>query len=444
MRIYRKNPQGYYVYPIYNYLSVWFGLAVLIAVVSNFLLGVISFQALIDLKSLAIKVSIVLGLIELIKIIVGSFQNKSLFKYFESLVLADNIRQALLNTMTLNLYKDSPFVEAPKIKVTFVGDKIKVYVAKLPGMTDIDKIQANINSSFRGRFKVYAVTTAIEQDDGTAFNFVLENVGEDKTFIPKIAKDLLQKPYMLKLQKNLVLNLSKYPHIAVWGQTGAGKTTVLMNIIAQCLSCNTDLFFIDGKTEFSSFSTFYPSEKIVTDNEDILVMLKHISETIMQRQKLVADEVKKRHLFGLTGYSIGLVPIVIIADEVGSVVSSMDNKQKKQFIAYLTQIIQKGRSVSVFLITASQSPAVTVLPNGIRSQFSTKILLGSASGEVQRMAFDTVATDGGVERFQGYYLTSGLTVQPQKYYVPNLFKYDLENMQTFEGLYNWGKNHFKY
>ena len=52
------------------------------------------------------------------------------------------------------------------------------------------------------------------------------------------------------------------------------------------------------------------------------------------------------------------------------------------------------------------------------------------------MAFDEVATDGGVDKFQGYYMVNGLTVQPQKFFVPNLFKYDLENMETFQALYD--------
>ena len=85
---------------------------------------------------------------------------------------------------------------------------------------------------------------------------------------------------------------------------------------------------------------------------------------------------------------------------------------------------------------ASQSPATTVLPSDIRSQFSTRILLGSATGDTQRMAFDQVATEGGVAKFQGYYMTSGLTVQPQKFFVPNLYEHDLASMQIFERLYN--------
>lgn len=142
---------------------------------------------------------------------------------------------------------------------------------------------------------------------------------------------------------------------------------------------------------------------------------------------------------GLTGYEIGLQPIIIIGDEIGSIVAGMTSKDKKEFIALLTQVVQKGRSVSVFAILASQSPSVDVLPQGIRSQFSTKILLGSASGDVQRMAFGEAITSGNVEKYQGYYYVDGLTIEPQKFFVPNLFKYDLENMQTFEKLYELGK-----
>lgn len=436
MRTYYRNKDGYYYYPVYYFGSFWLAVAILVLIVSSLLVKFLNISFFADIRNLALIISLILAVAELIKIIVGSMQNDGILKYFWSLYLADCIRKSLLNTMNINTVKNAPIIEVPKVKVKFIDDKFSVYVAKLAGMSDIDKIQDIVNASFRGKFKPYAITTAIVEDDGTGFNFILEDVGTNKTFIPKSINDLIQKPYFVTLQKGLTLNLAKYPHLAVWGSTGTGKTTVLMNIIAQCFSNDTEVLFIDGKTEFSSFSAFYPSEKIVTDNEDVLELLKHVSATIMKRQKYVADEVKKKNKLGLTGFDLGLKPIVIIGDEIGSIVASMTSKEKKAFIAYLTQIVQKGRSVSTFLVVASQSPAVDVLPNGIRSQFSTKILLGSASGDIQRMAFDEVATDGGVDKFQGYYMVNGLTVQPQKFFVPNLFKYDLENMETFQALYD--------
>lgn len=435
MRTYYRNKYGYYYYPVYYFGSFWLAVAVLVLVASSLLVKFLNISFFADVRNLAFIISLILAVAELIKIIVGSMQNNGIFKYFWSLYLAGCIRKSLLNTMNINIVKNAPIIEVPAIKVRFSADKIKVYVSKLAGMSDIDKVRENIDSSFRGKYKAYAVVEAIALEDGTGFNFVLEDVGTDKTFIPRTINDLVKKPYFLTLQKGLTINLAKYPHMAVWGQTNTGKTTVLMNVIAQCFSNTTDVFFIDGKTEFSSFSAFYPSKRIVTDNTDVLELLKHVTETIKKRQKIVADEVKKQKKLGLTGFDLGLKPIVVIADEIGSIVASMSAKEKKQFIAYLTQITQKGRSVSVFLIVASQSPAVDVLPSGIRSQFSTKILLGSASGDIQRMAFDVAVSDGDVEKFQGYYMISGTIVLPQKYFVPNLFKFGLADLQTFEKLY---------
>ena len=435
MRVYRKSARGYYTYGVYHYLNFWIIIFLGMFLLSTYILSAFKIEFVRDIEALSLASTLFLGVIEVIKTLVGSIKNKSLFKYFSSLSLERHIRKAFLNTMTLNVVKDLPRVEVPKIKVTFNNDKILVFVQRLAGMNDLEKIQANINSAVVGKYRNFAVVESIQADDGTSFSFILEDLGTDKTFIPHTVDDLKQEPYFIKLQENLVLNLSKFPHIAVWGQTGSGKTTVLMSVIAQCLSNNTELYFVDGKTEFSSFSVFYPKEKIATDNIEVVSLLKHVSETIMKRQRQMADVVKKRRELGLTGFDIRLKPIVVIADEIGSIVASMTAKQKKELVSNLLQIVQKGRSVSVFLVMASQSPATTVLPSDIRSQFSTRILLGSATGDVQRMAFDQVATSGGVAKFQGYYMTSGLTVQPQKFFVPNLYKHDLASMQVFEKLY---------
>ena len=439
MRVYRKNTRGYYTYGIYHYLSFWIIIFLGIFLLSTYILSAFKIEFVRDIEALSLLGVLFLGIVGIVKILINSIRSKGLFKYLSSLYLERHIRRAFLNTMTINLMKDVPRIEVPKIKVTFNNDKICIFVQRLAGMNDVEKIKKNIDAAIVGRYKSFAVVEAIQADDGTHFDFCLEDLGSDKTFVPHSIEDLKQKSYFIKLQENLVLNLSKYPHIAVWGQTGSGKTTVLMSIIAQCLSNKTDLYFVDGKNEFSSFSVFYPKEKIATDNQEVVSLLKRVSETIMKRQKQMANAVQKRKELGLTGFDIRLKPIVVIADEIGSIVASMTAKQKKELVSNLLQIVQKGRSVSVFLVMASQSPATTVLPSDIRSQFSTRILLGSATGDTQRMAFDQTATEGGVGKFQGYYMTSGLTVQPQKFFVPNLYKYDLASMRVFEELYKEGK-----
>ena len=435
MRVYRKNPRGYYSYGVYHYLSFWIVIFLTLFLFSTYVRDILKMDFIRDIEAVTLLGALFLGIIEIIKILISSISSRGFFKYISSLFLERRIRRAFLNTMTINLMKDVPRVEVPKIKVSFDSEKIFVFIQRLAGMNDVEKIKDNVNSATIGKYKSFAVVEAIQADDGTFFNLILEDLGTDKTFVPHSIDDLKQKSYFIKLQEGLTLNLAKFPHIAIWGQTGSGKTTVLMSIIAQCLGSKTDLYFIDGKTEFSSFSVFYPKEKIATDNQEVVSLLKHVSETIMKRQKQMADAVKRKKELGLTGFDIKLKPIVVVADEVGSIVASMSSKEKKELVNNLLQIVQKGRSVSVFLVMASQSPATTVLPSDIRSQFSTRILLGSATGDTQRMAFDQVATTGGVAKFQGYYMTSGLTVQPQKFFVPNLYKHDLASMQVFEKLY---------
>lgn len=440
MRVYRKNPRGYYTYGIYHYLTFWIIIFFGLFLLSTYILDVFKIEFIRDIEAISLISAVFLGTVEVARILIVSIKSKGFFKYMSSLALERRIRKAFLNTMTLNVVKDLPKIEVPKIKVEFDKEKILVFVQRLAGMNDIAKIQANINSSVVGKYKNFAVVEAIQADDGTNFNFILEDLGTNKTFIPHTIDDLKQDPYFIELQENLTLNLAKFPHIAIWGQTGSGKTTILMSIIAQCLSNQTELYFIDGKTEFSSFTVFYPREKIATDNDEVVSLLKHVSETIMKRQRQMADVVKKRKELGLTGFDVKLKPIVVVADEVGSIVASMSSKEKKELVSNLLQIVQKGRSVSVFLVMASQSPATTVLPSDVRSQFSTRILLGSATGDTQRMAFDQTATEGGVEKFQGYYMTNGQTVQPQRFFVPNLYKYNLATMKIFEELYKEREN----
>ena len=98
----------------------------------------------------------------------------------------------------------------------------------------------------------------------------------------------------------------------------------------------------------------------------------------------------------------------------------------------------KGRSVGVHVVLATQDPSTDTLPSKIRSQFSTRILLGSANQDTQRMAFGEVATTGQVEKFRGFYTCDGLTVQPMRFYVCDLHTYGLNDITAFEQSTSWG------
>lgn len=433
---YKKNAQNVYKPPLYAQFWTWWALVLTLAVLS-LVVGLV--------VSIKIVQVVLWSLVAILTIWRSYVLTKSVIKagtirqYIMQKKAEKAVTKSLLATMAVNRLQDTPHISVPSARVgASLPSHITVSVEKLAGMYDVDKLTEDINSSFRGKLGAYAVTSAMITTDGLFYKFVLEDVGTDKTWRPATLEDVKAEKYVIKLQKGLEVNLSERAHIAIWGKTGSKKTTVLFGIVLQLFSMGADVRFIDGKDEFSSFKGFYPADKIVSDIDPVFGQLEDILAIIKERQKIMADEVQKRGKMGLKASEVGLRPVVLVADEIGSIVALMDTKQTKKFIADLTAIIQRGRSVGVSVIASTQDPSTDTLPQKIRQQFATKILLGSANSDIQRMAFGEIATAGDVEDFRGFYVCDGLTTQPMMYFVCDLYSHNFNGLEAFEKAYNFG------
>lgn len=433
---YKKNAQNVYKPPLYAQFWTWWALVLVLAVLS-LVVGLV--------VSIKIVQVVLWSLVAILTIWRSYALTKSVIKagtigtYITEKSAEKAVTKSLLATMAVNRLQDTPHISVPSVRVgASLPSHITVTVEKLAGMYDIDKLTEDINSSFRKKLGAYAVTSAMITTDGLFYKFVLEDVGTDKTWRPATVDDIKAEKYIIKLQEGLEVNLSERAHIAIWGKTGSKKTTVLFGIILQLFSMGADVRFIDGKDEFSAFSGFYPIEKIVSNPDDVFRQLEDILAIIKERQKIMADEMQKRGKMGLKASEVGLRPVVLVADEIGSIVALMDSKQTKKFVADLTAIIQRGRSVGVSVIASTQDPSTDTLPQKIRQQFATKILLGSANSDIQRMAFGEVATVGDVEDFRGFYVCDGLTNQPMKFFVCDLYSHGFNELGAFEKAYKIG------
>ena len=433
---YKKNAQNVYKPPLYAQFWTWWALVLVLAVLS-FVVGLV--------VSIKIVQVVLWSLVAILTIWRAYVLTKSVIKagtirqYITQKKAENAVTKSLLATMAVNRLQDTPHISVPSVRVgASLPSHITVTVEKLAGMYDIEKLTEDINSSFRGNLGAYAVTSAMITTDGLFYKFVLEDVGTDKTWRPATMDDIKAEKYIIKLQEGIEVNLSERAHIAIWGKTGSKKTTVLFGIVLQLFSMGADVRFIDGKDEFSSFKGFYPAENIVSDIDPVFEQLEDILAVIKKRQKLMADEVRKRQKIGLKASEVGLRPVVLVADEIGSVVALMDSKQTKKFVADLTAIIQRGRSVGVSVIASTQDPSTDTLQQRIRQQFATEILLGSANSDIQRMAFGEVATAGDVEDFRGFYTCDGLTNQPMKFFVCDLYSHGFNELGAFEKAYKIG------
>ena len=54
------------------------------------------------------------------------------------------------------------------------------------------------------------------------------------------------------------------------------------------------------------------------------------------------------------------------------------------------------------------------------------------------MAFGEVATAGNVEDFRGFYICDGLTNQPLKFYVCDLYSHGFNELEAFKRAYKIG------
>jgi hypothetical protein len=433
---YKKNAQNVYKVPFYVQFWTWWALVLTLAILSLLLGLVVSIKLVQVVLWSLVAIFTIWRAYSLTKSVIEA---KTIGKYITQKKAEKAVTKSLLATMSVNRLQDTPHISVPAVRVgASLPSHLTVEVEKLAGMYDLDRLTEDINSSFRGKLGAYAVTSAMITTDGLFYKFILEDVGTDKTLRPATKDDIKAENYIIKLQKGLKINLSERAHIAIWGKTGSKKTTVLFGIILQLFTMGADVRFIDGKDEFSSFKGFYPADKIVSDIDPVFEQLEDILAIIKERQKLMANEVQKRQKIGLKASEVGLQPVALVADEIGSIVALMDSKQSKKFVADLTAIIQRGRSVGVSVIASTQDPSTDTLPQKIRQQFATKVLLGSANSDIQRMAFGEVATAGNVEDFRGFYTCDGLTNQPMKFYVFDLYSHRFNELGAFERAYKLG------
>lgn len=436
---YKKNAQNVYKVPLYARFWTWWALVLVLAVLS-FVVGLV-----VSIKIVQVVLWSLVAILtswraySLTKSVIKA---KTIGKYITEKKAEKAVTKSLLATMSVNRLQDTPYISVPSVTVCDSRPShISVEVEKLAGMYDIDKMIEDINSSFRKKLSDYAVTSAMITENGLMYKFILEDKGSDKTWRPATLDEMKQKSHVIKLQESLSVNLADSPHLIVWGKSGSGKSTAILAMILQLFLQGAETYFIDPKLEYSAFKNFYPSDMIAEDTEAILGLLRRVCDKLKDRQRKVSKGVRERKKMGLRAYDLDMKPVVVVADEIGSAVAMMDSKQKKEFLGLLTQIVQKGRSVSVFAIVGTQSPKVeTTLSSDIRQQFATKILLGSANEDVQRMAFDgEVATKGNTERFKGFYISDGKTnEQPLSFAVTDLHAYGLNNLENFQKAYEIG------
>lgn len=359
----------------------------------------------------------------------GYYKQFGVLKGWKLLKLREALTRAFLDVQSVNPMLKTSLVGVPWIEIQGTDGVLEVKIERLPGLDEDEKLAELISVATRKDWEAFEVVDFWREPGGVYSVFILEDVASDKCLdVTSVISSTV--PFKIVLQKGLAVDFEKSPGLGLFGKSGAGKTTTLLSFLAQFLAGGSQVYLVDGKNELQALSNVLQRASGVSD---VLSMLGYVVAQMEQREDFLGKEGARQGRLGLKASEVGLIPLVVAIDELGAIVASAQAKEKAELIALLTQIALKGRSSGVILVVASQFASVDTIPNAVRSQLSTKILLGSAPAELVRMVFPTASPGArSARQFEGFvYIDGQRGREPSRYQVPALGK--LENVSKWGG-----------
>ena len=359
----------------------------------------------------------------------GYYKQFGVLKAWKLLKLREALTRAFLDVQSVNPMLKTSLVGVPWIEIQGTDGVLQVKIERLPGLDEDERLAELISVATRKDWEAFEVVDFWREPGGVYSVFVLEDVASDKRLdVTSVISSAV--PFKIVLQKGLAVDFEKSPGLGLFGKSGAGKTTTLLAFLAQFLAGGSQVYLVDGKNELQALSNVLQRASGVSD---VLSMLGYVVAQMEQREDFLGKEGARQQRLGLKASEVGLTPLVVAIDELGALVASAQAKEKAELIALLTQIALKGRSSGVILVVASQFASVDTIPNAVRSQLSTKILLGGAPAELVRMVFPTASPGArSARQFEGFvYIDGQRGREPSRYQVPALGK--LENVSKWGG-----------
>lgn len=359
----------------------------------------------------------------------GYYKRFGVLNGWKMLKLREALTRAFLDVQSVNPMLKTSLVGVPWIEILASDGVLEVKIERLPGLDEDEKLAELISVATRKDWEAFEVVDFWREPGGVYSVFILENVASDKRLdVTSVISSAV--PFKIVLQKGLIVDFEKSPGLGLFGKSGAGKTTTLLSFLAQFLAGGSQVYLVDGKNELQALSNVLQRASGVSD---VLSMLGYVVAQMEQREDFLGKEGARQGRLGLKASDVGLTPLVVAIDELGALVASAQAKEKAELIALLTQIALKGRSSGVILVVASQFASVDTIPNAVRSQLSTKILLGGAPAELVRMVFPTASPGArSARQFEGFvYIDGQRGREPSRYQVPALGK--LENVSKWGG-----------
>ena len=240
--------------------------------------------------------------------------------------------------------------------------------------------------------------------------------------------------WSIPLQPNLDWDISKSPHAIISGTTGSGKSYFTNYLIAMSAIKGCYLILADPKrSDLSAMADFLPEHCVSHDPSGILKLVQSAVEIMTKRYELM-DSFRREHkeLFQSDFSQYGFCPVLLVVEELASLVSVFDKSSRNEFDSLIKRITLQGRQAGVGLVSIMQQPNANNIATESRSQTGLRIMLGNATQSEYRMLFGDnympSTSAQGVGR--GHCSVLGETCGPIRFEAPRLDQKQIADMMA--------------
>lgn len=233
-------------------------------------------------------------------------------------------------------------------------------------------------------------------------------------------------------------------HVLVVGQTGAGKSYCLYNLILQMLSKKEpwELYLADPKASgIYVLGRHISPEHTAARIEEIIQLL----EMFYMRMEERKEEFGEKLLLKLDSdyRDFGLCPICLIIDEYSSFRSSLaryDKKTRDRVDEIIGNIIREGRQIGCFCVLAQQQSNANNLPTELKENIPCKLILGMAERQTYITALGEYpeVAKRHFDRGQGLLVYPGIAT-PEMPAITSIATLDFDILAAVDEIKNTGK-----
>lgn len=190
------------------------------------------------------------------------------------------------------------------------------------------------------------------------------------------------------------IDLTKYPHMFIAGETGSGKSNILKCLIYQSIKKGYEVQLIDFKRGVS-FSSFSEIVKISYDYDTAIEVLNKMVEETKRRLDLFREnKVDNLHDYNNNFPYKKLKRQILFIDELAELLKVRDKEMSKQLYDSIETLTRLSRAVGIHLIMGIQRPDSGVINGQIKNNVSYRLCGRFVDKEPSRIMLNSDIASG--------------------------------------------------